>query len=259
MQYLTSSFEDFKQFVIEQFVPACKAKGLEPLLKELDTNKLAAVRSKNGVKTEVKLIRGNLSLIAGYGNTPEERDIMRTRLHEHGRETMPGRALLQMPYISLDDYFLFLEQLEEIDAIVRATRATQYFARSYNPLQIANRYFFAIENQDQDLINMSRVLLSADGYDRDIALNQPSETRTYREHVVPCIKLHTEIMKRIIEQNATPQSIADFILHNLKIAYISTEDRQRIDFEYKWLTDMPNDWNWGDSITARLDESNTHY
>ena len=66
-------------------------------------------------------------------------------------------------------------------------------------------------------------------------------------------------MKRIIEQNATPQSIADFILHNLKIAYISTEDRQRIDFEYKWLTDMPNDWNWGDSITARLDESNTHY
>ena len=69
MQYLTSSFEDFKQFVIEQFVPACKAKGLEPLLKELDTNKLAAVRSKNGVKTEVKLIRGNLSLIAGYGNT----------------------------------------------------------------------------------------------------------------------------------------------------------------------------------------------
>lgn len=259
MEYLTSSFEDFKAFVLEQFVPECESRGLIPIVKELDTNKLACVRSRNGVKTEVKLIRGNLSLIAGYGNSTEERDIMREELARHGRECMPGRALLQMPYRDLDDYFLFLEQLEEIDAIVRATRASQYFNRSYDPLQIANRYFFAVQNKDQDLINMSRTLLSADGYDSSIAINKPSETRTYREHVVPCIKIHTEIMKRIMLSETTPKDIAQFIKDNLKIAYISTEDRQRIDFEYKWLTDMPKDWNWGDSITARLDETNTKY
>lgn len=259
LQYITSSYEDFKQFVLDEFVPACKQRDLEPVLKELETNKLACVRSKNGVKTEVKLIRGNMSLIAGYGNTPEERGIMREELAKHGRECMPDRALLQMPYVDLDDYFLFLQQLEEIDAIVKATRATQYYKRDYNPLQIANRYFFAVQNKDQDLINMSRTLLSADGYDSAIAINKPSETRTYREHVVPCIKLHTEIMKRVISGDHTPSDIAEFINNNLKIAYISVEDRKRIDFDYKWLTDMPKDWTWGDSITARLDESNTKY
>jgi hypothetical protein len=259
LEYLTSSFEDFKTFVQEQFVPACESRGLQPLLKELDTNKLAAVRSQNGVKTEVKLIRGNLSLIAGYGNSPEERDVMREELAKHGRECMPGRALLQMPYRDLDDYFLFLEQLEEIDAIAKATRASQYFTRSYDPLMIANRYFYAVQNKDQDLINMSRTLLSADGYDSDIAINKPSETRTYREHVVPCIKIHTEIMRRVMLTETTPEAIAQFIKDNLKIAYISVADRQRIDFEYKWLTDMPKDWNWGDNITARLDETNTKY
>ena len=258
-EYQTKTFEEFKLFVMEEFVPACEERNLEPQLRQLDTNKLACVRSSNGVKTEVKLIRGNMTLVAGYSNTPEERELMRTELEKKGRVCMPNRALLQMPYVNLEDYFLFIQQLEEIDAIVRATRATQYFKREYNPLRIANRYFFAVENKDQDLINMSRALLSSDGYDDAIAINKPSETRTYREHIVPCIKIHTEVMKRVMSGSYTPIDIAEFIENNLKISYISEEDRKRIDFYHGWLTDMPKHWNWGDSITARLDQSNTQY
>ena len=261
--YQTCTKEEWLQLVHEQFVPECESRGLNPILKQLDDLNLVNVKSANGVKTEIKWINGRLAMIAGVGvresTKIEDRQAIKDTLESNGRYVMPGKALIDTPFININDFFTFLQEIEEIDSIQKNSRLAQYYKDSYNPIQIARRYFFAHEFEDQGLLNTTRNLLSADSFDKDIAINTPSETRTYREHIVPCIKIHVEVCERVRSGNYTLEQVAEFIKDNLKIAYIDPEDRKRIDFEYGWLTDMPKGWNWGDSITARLDESNTNY
>lgn len=254
--------KEFEVFANEVFAPACKGRGLTPILNQVPAQSLAYVKSINGIKVEVKLRKSTLCLIAGWGNTDEERDLIKAELDKIGREREHNAAkLIFAPYTSMDDFFKFLEELEAIDDIVKRERqglGTRLFAKSYDTVKIAKRYFYAIENEDQDLLDLARNLLSADGYDKDIAINTPTEERTYREHIVPCIKIHNEVISRVVA-GATVEEIADFIRDNLKIAYIKPADATYIDIDLGFKTTMPPGWNWGDSLTARLDEAKVLY
>lgn len=57
-------------------------------------------------------------------------------------------------------------------------------------------------------------------------------------------------------ENTDHQEIAAFISKHLKIAYISPDDASRLDFELGLRTSMPDGWQWGDDILARLKEGN---
>jgi len=147
------------------------------------------------------------------------------------------------------------------------------FKKEYSPAKILGRYLFAFKRQDQDMLDGARDLLGADNYDKDIALNEKSKIRDYREHVVPCIHLHCEIINRIQEEIKEAQKVdlpnlihpqamrelENLIQDNLKIAYIATKDAEFLDHEMKLRTTMPEGWEWGDSVTARLDENNIKY
>lgn len=254
--------EEFEVFADTVFAPACEARGLIPNLNQVEAQSLAYVKSANGIKVEVKLRKRTLALIAGWGNTDEERDLIKAELDKIGREREHGKQkLIFAPYTDMDDFFKFLEELEAIDDIVKRERqclGTRLFPKAYDTTKIAKRYFFAIENEDQDLLDLARNLLSADNYDKEIAINMPTEERTYREHIVPCIKIHNEVIARIVA-GATVEEIADFIRNNLKIAYIRPVDATLIDIELGLRTNMPANWNWGDSLTARLDEAKVLY
>lgn len=157
------------------------------------------------------------------------------------------------------------------------------FKKAYDPSRILGRYLFAFKNKDQDMLDLARNLLAADTYDKDIAINEPTETRTYREHVVPCIFLHTEIIACLqagIEEAekaelptlvpySTHRHLEMLIEHNLKIAYIDPKDAEKIDIDLGLRTKMPEGWSFGriegkewvgnDSVTARLDENEIAY
>ena len=97
-----------------------------------------------------------------------------------------------------------------------------------------------------------------DQVDKYIVINQPTEIRTYREHVVPCDFL----LRRTIEMYNGGSKVDDVALmlkENLKIAYIDPKDAKRIDELKKWRTKMPDGWQWGDNIYERLDQSGTNY
>jgi hypothetical protein len=147
------------------------------------------------------------------------------------------------------------------------------FDKLYSPKQIINRYLNAFKDKDQDALNYARHLMAADLYDTTIAINSPSPDRGYREHIVPCILIHKEIINRIQQGIKDAQAIGlpslvsypviqdleKLVADNLKIAYIDPKDAARLDGPSGLRTTMPAGWNWGDSPTARLDVNNIPY
>lgn len=248
-------FETFKEEAanrgyVARFEPSCKNHKME-------------IRSKNSVTVQLKNIKryGGLVVVMGYGRSPEEIAALTATIKEDGHELVHESAAgIKVKFTDFEQFYYFVDLIENIDDIVAKSRglSRKLFKTVYDTHLIAKRYFFAIENQDQVLLDLARDLLSADKFDRDIAINTPTEERTYREHIVPCIAIHNEVIDRILA-GADINSIAAFIKDNLKIAYIKPSDAEYIDVTLGLRTCMPEGWNWGDSIVARLTEGNVVY
>jgi len=253
--------EEFVNFVETVFVPETIARNYTPETKQVEDGNLVYVRTQNGVKLEVKLRLNDFYYVAGYGNSDEEKDLIKQKCDQKGWRYNPKNKLIYIPYIDMETFFKILDEVENITEIVRSQRGTsiKLFEIKYNPYTIANKYFQAIKDKDQASLNNFRAMLNADDYDKFIAINKPSDIRTYREHPTPCVKLHNEICERIYYKGATRDEIALLIKEYLKLAYISPEDASYIDYDLGWKTVMPEGWNWGDSVTARLDEAKVSY
>ena len=77
-----------------------------------------------------------------------------------------------------------------------------------------------------------------------------------REHIVPCTMIKTEAV-RMVRKGATIGEIAQMLKTNLAIVMISDEEQKRLDAVYQ--TTMPQGWEFGDSIFARLDVMGIDY
>jgi hypothetical protein len=97
-----------------------------------------------------------------------------------------------------------------------------------------------------------------DQVDKYIVINQRTETRTRREHIVPCdfILRHTIEM---YNEGSDTEEVAHMLKENLKIAWIDPKDAEYIDRVKKWRTTMPDGWKWGENVYERLDQSGTKY
>ena len=71
-----------------------------------------------------------------------------------------------------------------------------------------------------------------------------------REHIVPCTMIKTEAV-RMVRNGAPIGEIAQMLKTNLAIVMISNEEQKRLDAVYQ--TTMPQGWEFGGNIFARLD------
>ena len=209
----------------------------------------------NGIQCELK----RTSMIIGYCATQEARDQIVEALTDLGFNLSGSqpRGLVRVEYSTDDDLAEFCEVLSAIDSLefqmASNGRAVKVFEKSFSVKAIAKRYFFAIENEDQIMLDLARRLLSADDYDNDISLNDKSETNDYREHIVPCVMIHNRIIEMIMVDNASLIEVSNFIKNNLMIVYIPTAVANHIDYDLGLQTSMPQGWEWGDSVFARLE------
>ena len=72
----------------------------------------------------------------------------------------------------------------------------------------------------------------------------------WREHLVPLARIRDECHK-IFEAGGTVDQAARFIDAHLKVAHITREERNRLDYELGLKSKMPDDWAPGDYL-ARL-------
>ena len=72
----------------------------------------------------------------------------------------------------------------------------------------------------------------------------------WREHLVPLSRIRDEC-HRLFEEGLGVESAASFIERHMKVAYITRDERERLDFELGLKSKMPEGWTPGDYM-ARL-------
>lgn len=77
-----------------------------------------------------------------------------------------------------------------------------------------------------------------------------AETPTHPEHVVPCAFMIKEI-QRMIKDGAQDEQIASLLNKHWKVATITKEEQQRLDFKLGYKSTMPPEWRFEDGDTFK--------
>lgn len=256
----------------QEFASQCQARGYKGRM-QLDRPELFVLKTKNGVKVQLNTKLRNYG--AGYGLDEEERLALMaelTRQQELGvfeLSTANTKSAFAR-YEGMEKFWKWTEIIENIDSIVASTRgfATKLFTRDQADERIfekiARTYQFAIRLEHQNLLDTSRILLEADKLDHLITVGKSAnapEDRPYREHIVPCVMIHNEVIRLLLDagvrEREVPEEvihqIATFIKNNLAIVLICKEEQEKLDITLGLRTSMPKNWKFGDSIFARLE------
>lgn len=251
-----------KIFSFDKFQALCANKGYSA--KEEPKYNLYYVRTKNGVKTEISYAK-NLTYTVGFGLKAEELDLLSEEVTTKGF-IIASRAAKWLRIIAVNDdtlmpkFWELVATLEDIDGIVARSRgiATKVFTKEEDETdkfeKIAGRYFYSIQNKDQELLDLARGLLSGDSIDRIITRGESvnrTEEDSYREHIVPCILIHNEAIRMVLANNSRVE-VAQMIASNLAIVRITNEEADLLDNKLKLKTTMPEGWKFGDDVFARL-------
>jgi len=108
---------------------------------------------------------------------------------------------------------------------------------------------------------LDRAVLGFDQVDEFIKMGRSTKwtpINNWREHVVPCKMIIDHAVKMIVEGYSITE-IATMISNNLKIIEISREEQRYLDHDLKLQTTMPDGWEFGDDIYARLKEANIKF
>jgi len=221
------------------------------------------VFTNNGIKCEIKPTRYTF----GWLRKPDELDIIRKEIIDSGYavEKHDDKCInVKFPDGSILESFEYIvEKLNCIESIKPRERwqATKVFSEEIADteifLKIAKRYKHAIVEKDQRLLDATRVLLDGDSIDHLITIGSSknrTETNSYREHIVPCIMIHNQLISMYQNGNSLAD-MAQFLKTHLAIVLITKEEAEKLDVELGLRTSMPQNWKWGDSVFARLTEA----
>lgn len=254
----------------DEFKSVCEANGYKP------TDQTAYRQSQNIYATVTKVTRIKAEIkpakyTVGFGCSTEELGILREEFTTKGYTVLPdtNKSFVDIEMIPGSDvmanFLDILAVLEDIQGIVRRRQegtATKVFNREQADRnifeKIAKRYRYAIDNEDQDLLDMARTLLSGDSIDHIITRGE-SQARTpldtYREHIVPCVMIHNQAIE-MTQAKEPIARVAHMIATNLAIVLISNAEQQLLDVELAWRTTMPEGWTFGQDPFARITGAN---
>ena len=258
-------------------------------------NPLLAIKSSNGIKTEIKLSRLGLSYIVGFGvvklRDPEGTDseygrkLFKTLLAEI-QQSYPGAkpsdenygpgAHIIIPVTNnnntdiLKGFWDLVGSVESLQGRYASQRAgggrvqrSQEVSDSYHA--VANIFLAAMKYKQPQLL--SRGFSIFDEIDKHITVGisyeAESTNETYREHVVPCAKIadlcidwYEQAKEDALDEKIIIDEMAKLIKKTLAIVLITPKEREIIDYKNGWITNMPPGWQYGkDSIYARLTKS----
>lgn len=225
------------------------------------------LRSNNGVKCEIK----KRHYTFGWLRKPWELELIKETFETAGYKCSEKRKKLDcinIVFISdkdiLTEFLNLVALIESIESIVIRERnyaATKVFTKEVAEreifLKIVKRYKHAIDNEDQNMLDLARKLLEGDDIDHLITVGH-SAMRTvdesYREHPVPCIMIHNELIAMYLRKCSLTE-MAQLLKQHLAVILVHPKEAEKMDIELGLRTTMPEGWTWGNSIFARLDSA----
>ena len=261
-----STREDMRNpAVFAEFEAAAEDEGYDNA-KHQPKHSLMAIWTENHIKHEIKHIRGldKVCGVTGAGRPAPVQMLIKKMLKAFGVEILREnvKSYITYEFKNLNEFFKIAREIEKLEDIIDSRSRRNPFGEEedpYDPMKIAKGYFHVIETKNWKLMQKHRILLTADDFDDEISINSLPDGPCHREHIVPCIMIHNKVIDMIMDEDATLKEVADFIERNMKIAYITPEDADHLDHKLRLKTTMPKGWEWGDSITARLDYANIEW
>lgn len=244
----------------EMFKEACEDRGYSRIYQE---NSNCVLYTTNGVKSEIK----KRHYTFGWLRTAEEIEMIKQAFLNEGyllSDKHKSENCVNILFVSgkdvLQEFLHLVDLVESIEAIIVKERgqAIKVFTKEVDDEnkfeKIAKRYFNAVANKDQELLDIARNLLSSDSIDKFIvrgeSVNYTLE-KAYREHIVPCILIHNEAIRMVLDGSKIAE-VAQMIAANLAIVRISEDEARYLDVDLGLRTCMPEGWKMGDDVFARL-------
>lgn len=246
------------------FRSSCEDRGYTERVYEEQNN--CVLYTNNGIKCEIKKNHYTVGWLA----RPEDVAEMRSRILAQGftekfgkrGERKDAKDFININFDGdiLENFWVIVGTIEGIDTIVRKVRgqAIKPIAREVSERnifeKIAKRFKYFIDNEDGFGLENTRALLEGDSIDHLITIGESvkrTKENTYREHIVPCILIYNQAITMTLEKQSVTE-IAQMIKNNLAIVLITNEEADRLDGELDLQTSMPEGWNFGDDVFARL-------
>lgn len=225
------------------------------------------LRSNNGVKCEIK----KKHYTFGWQRKTWEIELIKETFETAGYQCSNRRKKLDCVNVVfvadkdvLTEFLNLVSLVEGIESIVareRSQAATKVFTKEIAEREIfykiVKRYKHAIDNEDQNMLDLARKLLEGDEIDHLITVGH-SAMRTvdesYREHPVPCIMIHNELIAMYLRRCSLTE-MAQFLKQHLAVILVHPKEAEKMDIELGLRTTMPEGWTWGGSIFARLNSA----
>jgi len=246
------------------FKSSCEERGYTERVYEEQNN--CVLYTNNGVKCEIKKNHYTIGWLA----RPEDVAEMRKQLlaqdftEKIGKrsERKDAKDFMNIPFDGdvLENFWIIVGTIEAIETIVRKVRgqAIKPIPREVSERnifeKIAKRFKYFIDSEDGFGLENTRALLEGDSIDHLITIGESvkrTKENTYREHIVPCILIYNQAVTMTMEKRSVTE-IAQMIKNNLAIVLITNEEAELLDNELDMQTSMPEGWNFGDSVFARL-------
>jgi hypothetical protein len=247
------------------FKSSCEERGYTDRIYE-DQGSLV-LYTNNGIRC---LIRKN-NYAMGFGANLKDVNDIRERLLSQGFIELPGKRSqrkdgkdfvnIKFDGDILENFWIIINTIESIETIVKKVRgqALKPIPREVSERnifeKIAKRFRYFIDNEDGFGLENARALLEGDSIDHLITIGESvkrTRENTYREHIVPCIMVFNQAVTMTMEKRSVTE-VAQMIKNNLAIVLITNEEAELLDNELDMQTSMPEGWNFGDSVFARLD------
>jgi hypothetical protein len=248
----------------DEFKVSCEERGYEPRTHE---NKVWYLNSNNGIKCELK----NNHYTVGWLAKPEDVAEMRKRILEAGFTEKFGKRSEKRKddkdFINinfdgdiLENFWVIVGIIEGIETIVKKVRgqAIKPIPREVSERnifeKIAKRFKYFIDSEDGFGLENTRALLEGDSIDHLITIGESvkrTKENTYREHIVPCIMIYNQAVTMTMEKCPITE-VAQMIKTNLAIVLITNEEADKLDNELDMQTSMPEGWEFGNDVFARL-------
>jgi len=246
------------------FKSSCEDRGYTDRVYEEQGN--CVLFTNNGVKCEIK----KNHYTVGWKARNEDVEEMRKQILALGFTEKIGKRskrkdeqdFMNIPFDGdvLENFWIIVGTIESITTIVRKVRgqALKPIPREVSERnifeKIAKRFRYFIDNEDGFGLENARSLLEGDSIDHLITIGESvkrSKENTYREHIVPCIMVFNQAVTMTMEKRSITE-VAQMIKNNLAIVLITNEEAELLDNELDMQTSMPEGWNFGDSVFARL-------
>jgi hypothetical protein len=241
------------------FKSSCEERGYTERVYEEQKN--CVLFTNNGVKCEIK----SKHYTFGWGLRKEDVVEMCKRFLEQGFNKKPRKDAEKCVTINFDgdileNFWIIVGIIESIETIVRKVRgqAIKPIPREVSERnifeKIAKRFKYYLDNDDGFALDKWREQLEGDSIDHLITIGESvnrTKENTYREHIVPCVLIYNRIMTMLMEQRSVTE-VAQMIKNNLAIVLITNEEAALLDRELDMQTSMPEGWEFGDSVFARL-------